>query len=311
MTVLSHTRSKPLILLVLAAPWAMGFGPYRPAGMGSSALGLGDAVTAGGTGVQALYANPAAMAQVPQHTIEAGYSRNGQAGADSIYAATVDATSSWGLAGGVGVSHDVNWSFDAPRREATDLRGGLAVGVNNDSGRLMLGASARYLSVDARAPLGKHNVAGWTGDLGIDVALSGLRLGAVLRNGLKLDAAEAPRRVALGVGYVAEHVLVEADGSWGVRNDATVLPAGAVATTGQAYRLGGGYQFGEEGPQVRAGYVFDQTEVAHATRHMVSAGLGWHTTKVAIDASMAINAARPSEFVIAAGLTFVVPYDVQ
>lgn len=301
---------KHLAWLLLAAPWTVGFGPYRPAGMGSAALGLGDAVTAGGTGVQALYANPAGMAQVPQHTIEAGYAHNGQAGADSLYAATVDATSSWGLSGGVGFSHDVNWSTDAARREATDLRGGLAVGVNNDSGRLMLGASARHLSVDVRAPLGMRNVAGWTGDLGIDIALSGLRLGAALRNGLQLDAAEAPRRVALGVGYVDEHVLVEADGSWGVRNDKP-LPAGVAATTGQAYRLGAGYQFGEEGAQLRAGYTFDEAEVAHATRHMVSAGLGWHTTKVAIDASMALNVARPSEFVIAAGLTFVVPFDVQ
>jgi len=304
-------RYKPLIYLMLVTPWTVGFGPYRPAGMGSAALGMGDAVTAAGTGVQALYANPAAMAQIPQHTIEVGFSRNGQAGADSVYAATVDATSGWGLTGGVGVAHDVNWTLDAGRREATDLRGGLAVGVNNDSGRLMLGASSRYLSIDTHAPLTKRHVAGWTGDLGIDVALNGLRLGAVLRNGLKLDAAEAPRRVALGVGYVNEHVLVEADGSWGVRNDTSALPQGVAAMTGQAYRLGGSYQFGQEGAQVRAGYVFDQTELAAATRHMVSAGLGWHTITVAIDLSMAINVARPSEFLIAAGLTFVVPYDVQ
>lgn len=300
-------------LLGLAVPVLVGFGPYRPAGLGSAALGQADAVTAGGTGVQALYANPAAMAQVPQHTIEAGFARNGQAGSDTGYLATVDATSGWGLAGGVGVAHDADWTFDAPLRKGTDVRAGLAVGVNNEGGRLMLGATARWLSLDTRAPLVARTVSGWTGDLGVDVAAGNLRLGAVLRNAFTLDAAEAPRRVAFGAGYAVEHALLELDGSWGVQNEkaAANLPAGVAATTGQVYRAGGSYQFGEEGLQLRAGYAFDQAQIGHATRHLASAGLGWHTTKVALDASFAMNVAKPEEFLVALGLTFVVPYDVQ
>jgi predicted porin len=146
--------------------------------------------------------------------------------------------------------------------------------------------------------------------VGVDLAAGPLRLGAALRNALQLDAAEAPRRVAVGAGYAAEHVLIELDGSWGVQNDTAKLPTGVAATSGQVYRMGAGYQFGEEGLQVRGGYAFDQAELGHAARHLASTGLGWHTTKVAIDASFAINVAAPEEFLLAVGLTFIVPYDL-
>lgn len=302
-------KAVTFLALLAAAPVVAGFGPYRPAAMGAVALGVGDALTAAGTGTAALYANPAAMAQVPQQAFDGGFQHNGQAGTSSVYGSAVDATSAWGLAGGVGYAKDVNWGVDRPLRDASDFRAGLALGTTNDVGRLMIGASARWLSVDTFAPQKARSITQWTGDLGVDVAAGSLRLGAALRNGLKPDVGEAPRRVAMGVGFVASSGLIEADGSWGVANP--TAPAGVVAMTGQVYRVGGGWQFGDEGLQVRAGYVFDQAQVGHATRHLVCGGLGWHTTQVAVDVSTSVNVRDPSEMIIAAGLTWVLPLEAN
>ncbi len=292
-------------LCALAFGLLTGFGPYRPAGAGSGALGVGDAQVATGVGSAALYANPAGMSQVQHGVIETGFARSGQAGSGAPFTTYVDSTSSWGLAAGVGYARELGWTVDAPARAGQDLRLGLSAGGQSDAGKLMLGGSARYLSAEQ---VGKPAVAGWTADFGAVVGLQDFRIGAVMRNAMTLDARESPRRIATGVGYVGQHVVVEAGGSWGVANG-DALPADAA--TGQSYRAGGAVQFGQEGLQLRGGYQFDQIVRGVPTHHWVCGGLSWRTPRVGFDLSGAVDAAGDHAAVVSVSLSFLIPYETD
>lgn len=292
------------LLLLLSAPLLVGFGPFRPAGLGASSLGMADAVMACGSGVPALYANPSGLAQVPRHTFDGGFVRNPLAGASSLHVGSVDATSSWGLSGGVGYSYDVNWGLGAPSRVAHDLRMGLAASLDSEAGRILLGASSRYMNADLLG-VNARNVSGWTTDFGVTVATGGLRFGAVLYNGLRVSGLEeetavAPRRVGVAAGYAGEHAIAEANGTWG-------LDTGS----GAVYRAGFGYQLGEDGLQLRSGYAYDHAQELLVGKHLLSAGLSWRTSRVSVDVSGAVNLAQSQEWLLAMGLTIVVPYDLN
>ena len=274
-----------------------GYGPWRPGGAGTAGLGAGDAAVASGAGAAGLYANPATIAQVRQYTVEAGFVRDPGAGTTSLALAGVDATSAWGLAGGVGYTKLVDWADAAPRRSGKDWRGALALGLDSEAGRLMFGIAARQMDLDVAGPP-KRRVEGWTGDLGAAVALGGLRFGVVWRNGLALDALEAPERIATGAGYVDDRFLIEADGSWG-------LGAGS----GPIYRVGGAVQFGHEGPGIRAGYIWDEFDARRGRQQHVTAGVGWRTVKVGVDAGVDWNQAT-GDVAVGVGLMFQMPTEM-
>lgn len=287
-------RALPIAALAAVALLCSGYGPYRPAGAGALALGQADAVVATANGLTALYANPANMAQTKRQVFDAGFSRNPQAGTSSLSVGGVDGTSGWGITAGLGYAYDANWGVDAPQRGMHDVRFGLAAAVESDAGRVMIGAAGRYLTGGLYAS-GQH-LEGFGTDLGIAAALSGLRAGLVLRNAVRVDVAETPRRVAAGVGWAADHVLVDADAAWGTDE-----------RSGQAYRAGIAVQPGEEGLQLRAGYAFDRTVPRDPLRHFVAGGLSWRTPRVALDLSAAVNVARPDETIIAVGIGMVLP----
>ena len=280
----------------LLAIWLLccGFGPYRPPGAGAFSLGQGDAVVATGVGTVALYANPANMAMVKRQTVDFGGTRNPEAGASSLSAGGVDGTSSWGLTAGLGYSYDVNWGIDAPQRGLHDLRFGLAAAAESDAGRVMVGASGRYMTGDVMKT-GQH-LEGFGTDIGVGAALSGFRAGLVLRNAVRVDEVETQRRAAAGIGWINEHVLVDGDAAWGLDSN-----------SGQAYRFGVGVQPGDEGFQVRGGYAYDKTVPLDPTRHFVSLGVSWRVPTFSLDLSAAMNVLRPSETIIALGVGFVLP----
>lgn len=295
-------------LLGLLASWALlaGFGPYRPSAAGSAALGLADSQVASGTGSAALYANPAGMSQVRQGIIELGYARDPNAGADGLFATYVDSTSEWGIAMGVGYTHLVGWSFDQPRRDGYDLRLGASLGSQSESGAFLFGGSARKVDAGGTGKGGRR-ASGWTGDAGMTFGTGNLRVGAVVQNITQLDPLEAPRRLATGVAYVSERVMVELDGSWGLVGDTKGEPSAG----GQAYRLGAGFVPTEEGLQLRVGYAFDDMRSDVATRHWLAGGLGWRTTRVTLDAGVQIDVGGSQEVVVGASLGLVLPYDLN
>ncbi len=175
-----------------------------------------------------------------------------------------------------------------------DVRFGLAAAAESDAGRIMFGASGRYMTGNLLSS--GQNLEGFGVDLGVGAALTNFRAGVVLRNALRVDNAETPRRVAAGVGWDNDHVLVDADGAWGLDS-----------YSGQAYRIGLGVQPGDEGFQIRTGYAYDQTVPLDPTRHFVSLGVSWRTPTFSADLSGAMNVARIGETIIALGVGWVLP----
>ena len=291
----------------LSLAWLLlcGMGPYRPAGLGSAALGTADAVLASGVGGAALYANPAGMSQVQHGVIEGGFARSGHAGSGAPFVSFVDSTSDWGLAAGVGYSGELGWGVDAPKRSGQDLRMGLSAGGQTESGRLLLGGAARYLSVQRE---GGPNVEGWTSDFGVLVGMQALRLGAVVHNALQLDPREAPRRVGVAAALVATQLIAEVGGSWGVGNRSPLTSGDAI---GQSYRAGLAYMVGAEGLQLRAGYQFDQIVSGDPTHHWVCAGLSWRTPSLAFDLGGGLDASNNNELMVSASVTLLVPTHVE
>ncbi|MBM4344169.1 MAG: hypothetical protein FJ100_12440 [Deltaproteobacteria bacterium] len=285
------------------ATWLLlcGFGPYRPAGLGAGALGMGDAQVATGAGTAALYANPAGMSQVQHGVLEAGFARSGHAGSGAPFAALVDSTSAWGIAAGVGYAHELGWTTEAPHRSGSDLRLGLSVGGQSDAGKLLIGGSGRRLS--ALRP-GASEVSGWTGDVGAILGMQQFRVGAVVHNVSALDAREAPRRVGMAVGFVGQQFIAEAAASLGAGNGDT-LPADAA--TGPAYRVGSTVQVGPEGLQLRAGYQFDNIVANLATKHWICAGLAWRTPRLGFDVALAVDGANDHRAMVSASLTVLIP----
>jgi hypothetical protein len=252
----------------------------------------------------ALYANPAGMGQVRNTILEAGFARSGQAGSGAPFVNVVDSTSAWGIAAGMGYARETGWTTSAPQRDGHDLRMGISAGGQGENSRFLLGATARWLSID-RGDRG--HIGGWTGDLGTIVGLQSVRIGAVLRNGLQLDPREAPRRAAIGVAVVGSQFIAEVGGSWGVGNRTPAMDGDG---TGQSYRAGLAYQFGEEGLQLRGGYHFDQIVRGDPTRHWVSAAVAWRTTRVAFDVGGAVDAANHNAMLISASISLLVPYEM-
>ncbi|MSQ81833.1 MAG: hypothetical protein EXR77_02825 [Myxococcales bacterium] len=291
----------------LALAWLglCAFGPWRPAGAGGASLGMADAQVAAGAGAGALYGNPAGMSQVQHGVIEAGFARAGHAASGAPFVSYVDSTSAWGLAAGVGYAKEMGWTASAPVRDGHDLRLGLSVGGQSDAGKLLLGGTARYLAANRGS---EAAVSGWTGDIGAIVGMQVFRIGAVLRNVAQLDARIAPRRVGLAVGFIGQQLVGEAGASLGAGNGES-LPADSA--TGPSYRAGLTFQFGQEGLQLRTGYQFDQIVANLPTRHWVCGGLAWRTPKMGFDLSMAVDAVGNHSTMIAASLTFLVPYDAE
>jgi hypothetical protein len=227
----------------------------------------------------------------------------------ALHAGVVDASSAWGLAAGIAYTRDLDWTFDPALRQGQNVRGGLALGINNEAGRLAVGASARWLSLDVPGPSGSRHLSGWTGDVGVAAAIRQARLGATLRHVVSPDAAETPRRVAVAIGWTETSFLVEANASWGLKQPEPA--AGTVAATGPVYRGGIGYQVGGEGLQIRAGFAHDASRVARPPWEMVCAGLGWHTTSWALDASVSADAKGSGTWQTALTLSWAVPQQLE
>lgn len=303
MTRLAAVCRLPLVRvagLLASAAVLTGFGPVRPPAAGFASLGSADALAAAGSGAAALYANPASMIQLRQNTIEFGVTRAPLDGRTPLYVTSVDATSGWGIAGGIGYSYDTDWTLSKGTRGGTDLRLGLAAAMEGDSARVMVGASARRMDTTTEDPSGnRRDVAGWTGDAGVTIALGGLRLAGVVRNGLELDPVEAPRRVVAGIALVQQTFLIEGDGSWGLEDGAQ-----------PAVRVGAAWQPSDEGLQLRAGYAFDDADASRRSRHWVTAGLAWNTASIGLGAAAAFDVEQAQDFTATVGFVWQVPFDL-
>jgi hypothetical protein len=226
-----------------------------------------------------------------------------------MHVGVVDATSGWGLTAGVAYQYDGAWTQTPGLRDGHDLRLGLAMGANNEVGRLTIGASARWLSLDVPGNGARRSFGGWSGDVGVAAAIRQFRLGATVRQLLTPDAAETPRRLAVGAGWADSHLLVDVDASWGLRNPAPLT--GTTPATGLVVRGGAGYQLGDGGLQLRAGFAHDASFEGTPALEQVCGGLGWHTTTWAIDGSVGVDVGGSGQWLAAVSLSWVMPQMVE
>ncbi len=288
---------KTLALLITCGPLLCGFGPQRPGTLSPVSLGMGDTAVAAGAGSVALVGNPAGLSNVRQHTLELGFGRDPLKSKSSFYISQTDATSPSGLAAGVSYGYLAGSKVQGKTRSGTDFRAGLALGLGGDAGKLSLGGSIRRLALDyeeSGAPT--RSVAGWTGDLGISLALAGsIRFGVVWRNLTKVDAVETPGRVAGGAAVVLDKVIFTGEGSWGLEDQGTAWRGGAAVLLGETVQL-------------RGGYSWDQNRGVTAPSQAVHVGLGYRHKTVTIDAGVGVDVDTPSKFLLAISLTMHLPY---
>ena len=292
--------NRTLLLLALTAGWLLlcAFGGHRPGTLSPVALGMGDATVAAASGTAALVGNPAGLAHVKQHAMELGLGREPLNGTTSFYVAQADSSSPSGIAAGLTYAYHTGSEVNGITRSGSDFRAGVALGMGGDAGRLFIGGSVRWMSLDfEQEGEDTRELTGWTGDLGVSLALAGkVRLGVAWRNLTVLDADETPGRVAGGVAIVFDKVILAGEGSWGMETGGTAWRGGAAVVLGDV-------------AQLRAGYSWDENRgkegVAAQSLHL---GLGWRHETVTIDGGIALDLDSPTTFIFGIAMTFHLPY---
>lgn len=291
-------RSTLLLTSSLILPLLCGFGGHRPGTLSPVALGMGDATIAAGSGTVALVSNPAGLAHVRQHAMELGLSREPLNRTTSFYVAQADSTSPSGVAAGLSYGYHTGAAVAGITRSGSDFRAGAALGLGGETGRLYFGGSARWLDLEfAQEGKDTRTVTGWTGDLGVTLALAGkVRLGAAWRNLVVLDADETPGRLAAGAAVVFESFILSGEGSWGIDGG------------GLAWRGGAGLLVADT-LQLRAGYSWDKNRgVNGAPVQNAHVGLGWRHEAVVMDGGLAVDLDEPSTVIFGFSMTFQLPY---
>ncbi len=284
-------------LLLLSWPLLCGFGAQRPGTLSPVALGMGDTSVAAGAGTVALVGNPAGLAHVRQHALELGIGRDPTNRTTSLYMAQADATSPSGFAAGWSYGYHTGSKVNGISRSGTDFRAGLSLGLGGDAGKLFIGGSARRLALDLEQDGAEtKTISGWTGDLGLSLALAGaVRLGVVWRNMAELDAVETPERVAGGAAVVLDKVILSGEGSWGIDGGGTAWRGGGLVLIGEAL-------------QIRTGYTWDESRGADKAAQTIHFGLGWRHKTVTLDAGVGVDLDKPSSLLMAISLTMHMPY---
>ena len=298
---MKSTHSNPpsrLLLALLASTLLSGFGPLRPTTLPPGSLGFADATVAFGSGVTALTSNPAGMAQRRENNVEVAIDRDLGRQGTSVLAAMIDSTSSSGLTAGVAYGYDNGSQVGAIKREGSNLRLGAAAGAGGPAGMVFIGGAMNRLKIshdDGK----RREINGWTGDLGVVVALAGaLRLGFSYRNIIELDPLETPQRMAAGMAIIASPVLLSSEGSWNLQ--------GGMAT----YRLGAAAMLGDT-LQIRAGYIHDSAQQDQSSQQVVCAGIGARFGRTNFDLGISVPISSPGDPRIGIGLTYNMPANFQ
>lgn len=267
-----------------------------PAGVAMAGVGV-----ASGAGTTALYTNPAGLAAHKSHNFEFGFGRDNRHRRSSFFVQSVDGQAPGFVQGGSSYAYDSGTLADGRKRSGHDARFGMALSGQSDAANVMLGVASRYVDLDysATATQKKRTCSGWTGDVGLAIALTGnLRLGVVWRNILELEPEEMPQRIAGGVAIALKGVIVAGDASWGIDKPGHVYRVGAAASVIDELQLRAGYKYSELG---RLG------EINPVPAHWLSGGFGFRFASYSIDAAVALDLARASEVQVTVALNYYVP----
>lgn len=244
------------------------------------ALGMGEALRAGGAGASALYLNPAGMTTAQQYVLEVDYQYRASDAGHTVGVTIVDSVTA---ALAAGVFYDFVTSEPIVAGEQIDVSAhevGLALAFPF-SDALAVGATGRYLNADGAAFEGASDLdaSELTLDAGIVLRFGALRVGAAGQN-LVSDPPLVRRQLGGGVGYAFEDfLLVEIDARWDLdrRDEASPRYGGGAELSladAVAIRAGGVHEAAEDATYVTGGlaYVSGGAAIEASVRQQVDAG---------------------------------------
>lgn len=274
---------------------------HREGGASKSALGKADAVRASGFSNEALYFNPAGMAQIQLYSIEAGYTYVNEVGGHVADVSIVDSVTNQFLAAGLGYTYidsDQVPGFDvggANTRIGHQLRAALASGYRSQQLSIFLGAGLRWLNLTLDD---RDSVDPVTMDVGALLVVGNLfRVGVVGHNVIEHpdERNELPRQLGVGASFYTSSFLAEFD---------TVIDFDTALEARAKYSLGLEYDIAQMVP-VRAGYQFDQV----SERHRITVGLGYHSNIVAVDVGFMqdVSSEVKTDFIVGSNIRVFLP----
>ncbi len=288
------------LALTLLTPTLVGFGPLEPGSMSPAGVAMGGAGVASGAGTTALYTNPAGLAAHRAHNFELGYGRDGAHQRSTFFVQSADGQAPGFVQGGTAYAYETGTLADGRRRTGYEWRSGLALSGKSDIAHFMIGMSGRYVQFNTKAAngLAGYKTDGWTGDLGIAMALAGnVRVGFVWRNVLDIESIETPQRMAAGGALAFESFLLTGDVGWGVDTPGAVYRVGAALSVVSALQLRAGYRYSELGTVTQASPV----------GHVVTGGFGFRFGKWSADAAVAVPLSHAGDLTVIAALNYYLP----
>ena len=216
--------------LLLAAPavpaFADPFDPFLGAAVDPVSLGLGGAVSTIGVGHAALEGNPAAMAQIRQYALQAGYTNTGDPTRHGVHVSAVDSLINPNLALGVSYAYrSLQRDFNGEMKKGGGhrVRGGLALAERWPTFQLLAGIGMNWNTEQ----IGTVDRSLVNVDAGV-LAMVGefARLGFTASNLIDHTDQDQPRELTGGAGLVFQRVQIGYD----ARTDLDSDPEGSKLT---------------------------------------------------------------------------------
>jgi len=242
----------------------------------SRSAGMGEALTAGGSGTAALWHNPAAITSAIMYSAEAGYAYDAPTAASGMTASLLDTKSNPSLGLGLSFTYETTTSDRVAQHEGFHFRGGLGVPIITDF--LMIGTTLRYSNVNNE---NRDDLEALLLDVGLLVKLTDMiSLGVTglnLVNGGYNE--EMPTSIATGLafGHFDYGINLNAD---------VVFNISSSETQTRLWRVGGEYLVMQQIP-IRVGFQHNE---APGTSHLTfGAGFRDRDRAVGLDAAFQQN----------------------
>ena len=275
------------VLILVPGRSALG----REAGASARALGLADAVQGLGFGTAGLYFNPAAMSQIRQYAIDAGYGYDATRGTHNAHVSVVDSQTNPDVGGGLGYTY-FRSNREGHSFQGHDVRASLSARFGLESVSLAFGAGFRYLKVSG--DLTQDKVSAPTLDLGALLGISDhFYLGVAGQNLITFSATHAPRLLGVGIGVSVS--VVNIGGSAVVdfesKDHTIVSPSGGLEVVlANALAL-------------RSGFMWDRA----MDQKRVTGGLGYISQYVGVDVGYGHDVSDRTRWVIQSSLRVFLP----
>ena len=276
------------VLVPILVGLASGSASARDFGASARSLGVGDATQALGMGTAGLYFNPAAMSQITQYAIDAGYGFDDETATHNLHAAVTDSQTNSDFAGGASYTFFKS-SRDGDAYEGHDIRAALSGKYGTGDFSIGFGATFRYLHVTGD----NVSINYPTLDAGVLVGIKETFFIGVAGQNLIKIARFAPRQLGLGLGFV-----------WNPVNVGATVVLDFESKDKTMASPGGGVEFIAGGVvALRAGFLWDRA----VDQKRVTGGLGYISQFIAVDIGYGHDVTNKDNWMLEASVRAFLP----